>query len=83
MGIKEFLAANANVLVDAIAGACGGTIATLIFHPLENIRTKLQAYESGKIEKDKLLSEIKRVYKDAEEKISSVAGAAPKEFDSW
>jgi hypothetical protein len=28
-------------IIDAFSGAFGGAIATLIFHPLENFRTRL------------------------------------------
>jgi hypothetical protein len=38
----SFIARNLEVLVDGLSGATGGLISSLIFHPLENIRTRLQ-----------------------------------------
>jgi hypothetical protein len=33
----------AEVFIDAFAGATGGVLAALLFYPLENLRTRLQA----------------------------------------
>ena len=38
------------VFIDAFAGATGGVLAALLFYPLENLRTRLQA---GKINDSK------------------------------
>lgn len=37
-----------DTLADGASGAIAGFLSTLILHPLENIRTRLQDYESAK-----------------------------------
>ena len=38
-----FMEKNMDILIDSLSGASGGVISSLIFHPLENLRTRLQA----------------------------------------
>jgi len=48
------------VFIDAFAGASGGVIAQLLFYPLENFRTRLQADTASQASKDSDKSPEKR-----------------------
>ena len=41
---------NLEVFIDAFSGALGGVVAALIFYPLENFRTRLQAQDKNSSE---------------------------------
>lgn len=41
---------NLEVFIDAFSGALGGVVAALIFYPLENFRTRLQAQDRNSSE---------------------------------
>lgn len=36
-----------SVMIDGFSGALGGVVAQLIFYPLENFRTRMQAKQDG------------------------------------
>ena len=59
----SFIARNIEILVDGLSGAAGGFISSLLLHPLENIRTRLQNsyndYEKQLQELDSLPDEQK------------------------
>jgi len=43
---KQLLQKHADIVVDGLSGGLAGLISTGILHPFENIRTRLQNYES-------------------------------------
>jgi hypothetical protein len=50
------------VLIDAVSGASGGVLASLLLYPLENFRTRLQNNLNNKSDspKDQLTTEQKK-----------------------
>lgn len=40
--------------IDGLSGGLAGFVTTFLFHPLENIRTRLQTYETSQDEEEKI-----------------------------
>ena len=45
---SQFISELSEIAIDGGSGALAGFLSTFIFHPLENARTRLQDYDSGK-----------------------------------
>ena len=51
-------------IIDSFSGATGGVVASLIFYPLENFRTRVQAEENQAQRKDGLIALVKKIRKE-------------------